>query len=122
MASFSKILSPTDICKRLSVPTKSLKSLPSFGGGHDVDFQAVDDKGHVWPFKCSVRKKGRYPKPVLAKGWLPFVASKNLKAGDKVRFYREKNKSTAKRVYKVQVAKEVRIFGVIFGYAPILSP
>ncbi|KAJ6881461.1 hypothetical protein NC651_028137 [Populus alba x Populus x berolinensis] len=38
-----------------------------------------DDKGHVWTFKCSVRKKGQYPKPVLAKGWLPFVASQKKK-------------------------------------------
>ncbi|KAF9671115.1 hypothetical protein SADUNF_Sadunf12G0014000 [Salix dunnii] len=122
MATFSKVLRPTDIYKRLSVPAKYLKSLPSFEGGYAVVFQAVDDDGHVWTFKCSVRKKGRYPKPVLGKGWLAFVASKNLKVGDKVTFFEEKNKSAATHVYRVQVAKEVRVFGAVFGYALIVAP
>ncbi|KAJ6359393.1 hypothetical protein OIU76_001013 [Salix suchowensis] len=122
MATFSKVLRPTDIHKRLSVPAKYLRSLPPFEGGYAVVFQAIDDDGHVWTFKCSVRKKGRYPKPVLGKGWLAFVAGKNLKVGDKVRFYEEKNKSAATHAYKVQVAKEVRIFGAIFGYTVIVAP
>ncbi|KAH8492146.1 hypothetical protein H0E87_021654 [Populus deltoides] len=56
---------------------------------------------------CSVRKKGQYPKPVLAKGWLASVASKNLKFGHKVKFY------------KVQAAREVKIAGATFGYVPV---
>nr|TKS13860.1 B3 domain-containing transcription factor NGA4-like [Populus alba] len=39
MATFSKILGKTDTSKTLSVPTKSLKSLPSFKGGQVVEFQ-----------------------------------------------------------------------------------
>ncbi|KAG5229550.1 AP2/ERF and B3 domain-containing protein [Salix suchowensis] len=81
----SKVLRKTDIKKRYSVPTGFLSPLPPFNGGHAVDFQAVDGSGRVWPFRCSVRKKG-HPKPVISKGWRAFVHSKSLKVGDKVQF------------------------------------
>jgi len=68
MASFSKILSKTDIKKRLTVPIKFLKSLPSFDGGHAVKFEARDEGGEIWAFQCSVRRRG-HPKPVLTRGW-----------------------------------------------------
>ncbi|KAJ6868097.1 hypothetical protein NC651_033212 [Populus alba x Populus x berolinensis] len=121
MARFSKVLRKTDIKKRLSVPTGFLSSLPSFnGGGHSVDFQAVDGSDRVWTFRCSIRKKG-HPKPVISKGWLPFVHSKNLKVGDKVQFLREKNEAGAKtHAYEIRGEKEIKIFGVVFGYAPII--
>ncbi|KAI9380859.1 hypothetical protein POPTR_015G015650v4 [Populus trichocarpa] len=121
MARFSKALRKTDIKKRLSVPTGFLSSLPSFnGGGHAVDFQAVDGSGRVWAFRCSIRKKG-HPKPVISKGWLAFVASKNLKVGDKVTFLREKNEAGAKtHAYEIRAEKEIRIFGAVFGYATII--
>ncbi|KAJ6881479.1 hypothetical protein NC651_028155 [Populus alba x Populus x berolinensis] len=60
MTAFSKILGKTDTSKTLSVPTKSLKSLPSFKAGHAVDFQAIDESGFVWTFKFSIRKKGQF--------------------------------------------------------------
>ncbi|KAJ6887930.1 B3 domain-containing transcription factor NGA4-like [Populus alba x Populus x berolinensis] len=80
MATSSKIIGKTDTSKRLSVPTKSLKSLPSFNGGHAVEFQAIDESGFVWTFKCSIRKKGQYRKPVLSKGWRASSATRSLKA------------------------------------------
>jgi hypothetical protein len=121
MARFSKVLRKTDIKKRLSVPTGFLSSLPSFnGGGHAVDFQAVDGSGRVWAFRCSIRKKG-HPKPVISKGWLAFVHSKSLKVGDKVQFLREKNEAGAKtHAYEIRAEKEIKIFGAVFGYAPII--
>jgi hypothetical protein len=121
MARFSKVLRRTDIKKRLSVPTGFLSSLPPFnGGGHAVDFQAVDGSGRVWNFRCSIRRKG-HPKPVISKGWLAFVASKSLKAGDKVRFSKEKNEAGAKtHAYEIRAEKEIKIFGAVFGYAPII--
>ncbi|KAJ6881469.1 hypothetical protein NC651_028145 [Populus alba x Populus x berolinensis] len=82
MATFSEILGKTDTSKTLSVPTKSLKSLPSFKGGHVVEFQVIDESGFVWTFQCSIRKKG-HPKPVLSKGWRAFVHNKKLKTGQR---------------------------------------
>ncbi|KAG5229551.1 hypothetical protein OIU76_022843 [Salix suchowensis] len=116
----SKVLRKTDIKKRYSVPTGFLSSLPPFNGGHAVDFQAVDGSGRVWPFRCSIRKKG-HPKPVISKGWRSFVHSKGLKVGDKVQFYKKENEAGAnKHAYEIRAEKEIKIFGAVFGYAPII--
>ncbi|KAJ6976726.1 hypothetical protein NC653_028785 [Populus alba x Populus x berolinensis] len=120
MATFSKILRKTDTNKTLSVPTKYLKSLPSFNGGHAVDFQAIDESGFVWTVKCSIRNKGQYRKPVLSKDWLPFVRNKKLKVGDKIKFSLNQT-AAATPFYRVRAEKEVKIFGAIFGYSPILA-
>ncbi|KAJ6672840.1 hypothetical protein OIU85_014113 [Salix viminalis] len=119
MTTCSKILSKTDTSKALSVPTKYLKSLPSFKGGHAVSFQAMDEStGFVWTFQCSTRKKG-HPKPVLSRGWLAFVRSKKLKVGDKIKFS-VLDPTAAVPFYGVRAEKEVKIFGAIFGYSPII--
>ncbi|KAJ6677322.1 AUXIN RESPONSE FACTOR 3 [Salix viminalis] len=120
MEGFSKILRKTDTKKRLSVPIRFLKSLPPFKlGRHAVEFEATDEKGETWAFQCSTRKSGPYRKPVLTTGWVAFVKSKKLQIGDKVRFVKYRNRATATISYKVRAEKEIRIFGVIFGYAPI---
>ncbi|KAJ6868104.1 hypothetical protein NC651_033219 [Populus alba x Populus x berolinensis] len=116
MAIFSKILTKTDAEKRLSVPIKFLKSLPPFKSGHAVDFQAKEERGRVWTFQCSTRKKGRYKKPVLSKGWLAFANKKKLKAGDKIVFYRGRNQETEKPFYGVRVEREIKILGAVVGY------
>ncbi|KAJ6677335.1 hypothetical protein OIU85_010496 [Salix viminalis] len=117
----SKVLRETDIKKKYSVPTGFLSSLPSFNGGHAVDFEAVDGSGRVWPFRCSVRKNGRHPKPVISRGWRAFVDSKGLKVGDKVGFYKKENEAGANNhAYEVRAEKEIKIFGAVFGYAPII--
>ncbi|KAL4348016.1 hypothetical protein GQ457_17G001610 [Hibiscus cannabinus] len=86
---FVKTLTQTDITKRLSVPTKKKICFLDFGGQHNVGFKAMDSKGKVWPFSCSKRKAKGYPKPVLSKGWLPFVRCWELEIGDKVILYRQ---------------------------------
>ncbi|KAG5233732.1 B3 domain-containing transcription factor [Salix suchowensis] len=126
MASCSKILSKTDTSKALLVPTAYLNSLPSFNGGHAMSFQAMDESGFVWTFKCSTRKNNRYRKPVLSKGWLASVRNKKLKVGDKIKFS-VLNQTAGVPSYgvqaeKVQAEKEVKIFGAIFGYSPIIAP
>ncbi|KAF9671129.1 hypothetical protein SADUNF_Sadunf12G0015400 [Salix dunnii] len=118
MAEFTKLLTNTDVQKRLSLPTKFFKSLPSFNGSHAQDLHAVDESGFVWTFKCSTRKKG-HPKPVLSKGWLAFVRNKKLKVGDTIKFS-VLDPTAAALFYrvqaeKVQAGKEVKIFGAIFG-------
>ncbi|KAF9671119.1 hypothetical protein SADUNF_Sadunf12G0014400 [Salix dunnii] len=119
MAEFSKLLTNTDIQKKLSLPTELFKSLPSFNGGHVQDLQAMDESGFVWTFKCSTRKKG-HPKPVLSKGWLAFVRNKKLKVGDKIKF--SLNQTAATPFHRVRAEKEVKIFRAIFGYSPIIAP
>jgi len=104
------------------MPTKFFKPLPSLKGSHVRDFPAIDESGFVWTFQCSTRKKG-HPKPVLSKGWLAFVRHKELKAGDRVKFFKEKDQSgTATPFYRIEAEKEIKIFGVIFGYSPIVAP
>ncbi|KAJ6359374.1 hypothetical protein OIU76_000996 [Salix suchowensis] len=119
MTTFSKILGKTDTSKTLSLPTTYLNYLPSFKGGHAVSFQAMDEGGFVWTFQCSTRKKG-HPKPVLSKGWLAFVRNKKLKVGDKIKLSLDQTAATP--FYRVRAEKEVKIFGAIFGYSPIVAP
>ncbi|KAJ6887925.1 hypothetical protein NC652_029055 [Populus alba x Populus x berolinensis] len=119
MTTFSKILRKTDTSKRLSVPTKYLKSLPSFKGGHAVEFQAIDESGFVWTFQCSIPKKG-HRKPVLSKDWRAFVRNKKLKVGDKIKISLNQT-AAATPFYRVRAEKEVKIFGAIFGYSPIIA-
>ncbi|KAF5725858.1 hypothetical protein HS088_TW23G00588 [Tripterygium wilfordii] len=118
---FSKILTKTDVEKRLSLPTKSLKSLPSFEVGRrcNVEFQAMDGNGRLWRFGCIIRKKG-HPKPVLSKGWIAFVAHNKLQIGDQVKFYQEIANPGASQ-YKVEVKKAVKLFGVVVCYGPNVS-
>ncbi|KAJ6359376.1 hypothetical protein OIU76_000998 [Salix suchowensis] len=120
MVEFSKLLTSTDIQKRLSLSTKLFKSLPSFNGSHVQYLQAMDESGFVWNFKCSTRKKG-HPKPVLSKGWLAFVRNKKLKVGDKIKFS-VLDPTAAVPFCRVRAEKEVKIFRSIFGYSPITAP
>uniref|UniRef100_U5FWZ0 TF-B3 domain-containing protein n=1 Tax=Populus trichocarpa TaxID=3694 RepID=U5FWZ0_POPTR len=100
MAKFSKLVTKTDIHKRLSMRSS-----------HVRDFPEIDESGFVWTFQCSTRKKG-HPKPVLAKGWLTFVRHKELKAGDRVKFFKVKDQSdTATPFYRIEAEKEIKIFG-----------
>jgi len=120
MSEFEKILRETDTKKRLSVPIRFLRSLPPFKlGSHAVTFEATDEKGKAWPFQCSIRKRGQYPKPVLTRCWVAFVKSKKLQVGDKVRFIKRKNRATAAISYKVRAEKAIKIFSATFGYARI---
>ena len=122
MASFSKMITKTDTEKRLSVPIKFLECLPPFQGGHAVEFQVKDENAEVWTFQCSTRKKGRYKKPVLSKGWLAFTRRKKLKVGDRIEFYRARNQSTDESpCYGVRVEREIKLLGSRIGYAPLLS-
>ncbi|XWS40000.1 hypothetical protein CRYUN_Cryun18bG0102600 [Craigia yunnanensis] len=115
MQLFSKLLSRTDIHKRLSIPMESFGSFPRCKVGHALDLQVKDKRGSLWLFRLSIRKKN-YLKPVFSKGWCKFVQSKNLKVGDKVNFYKEEDEASGAQ-FKIKVKKQVKIFGVVFGYS-----
>ncbi|GLT97024.1 hypothetical protein SLE2022_146110 [Rubroshorea leprosula] len=117
MAIFSKCLSKTDIGKRLSVPSKSLKYFPLSGKHHTVDLEVKDESGRVWTFRCYTRKNG-HQKPVLTKGWRQFVCTKKLEIGDRVKFCKDE-KGPGR--YCVKVEKAVKVFGVALGHVPNLS-
>ncbi|OMO75180.1 hypothetical protein CCACVL1_16277 [Corchorus capsularis] len=104
MKKFSKILTKTDIRKRLSVRTKKKECFLNFGDKYKVEFKVIDQKGIVWPFECSKREKGKYPKPVLSKGWLAFVREWQLAVGDEVIFHEELDKA-GQCFYRIQVIK-----------------
>ncbi|XWS32749.1 hypothetical protein CRYUN_Cryun22dG0016300 [Craigia yunnanensis] len=88
---FSKPLSRTDISK-LAIPTYSLSTFPPFQDGrHEIELEVWDDDGKMWKFVCSIRKTGKYQKPVFSKGWLDFVRAKGLSVGDEVRLYKDDN-------------------------------
>ncbi|GKV32213.1 hypothetical protein SLEP1_g40830 [Rubroshorea leprosula] len=122
MAIFSKCLSKTDIGKRLSVPSKSLKYFPLSSEQHAVDFKVKDENGRVWTFRCYTRRK-KHLKPVLTKGWREFVCTKKLEIGDKVEFCKEDEEGAGNGTrYCVKVKKVVRVFGAALGHVPIVLP
>ncbi|EXB38070.1 hypothetical protein L484_020991 [Morus notabilis] len=90
MAGLPKWMTECDVRSRLSVPKEWWEIIrPLFGEEldrrHEIELWAVDGVGMFWEFRCAVRQKGRYKKPVLqSEGWLKFVNYKGLRAGDVV--------------------------------------
>ncbi|XWS30376.1 hypothetical protein CRYUN_Cryun24cG0112000 [Craigia yunnanensis] len=96
----SKSLTHTDICKRLTIPTKSLPFLPRFCGGNALELPVRDDNGCSWTFVCCLRKTGVYAKPVLrTKDWRDYVPAKGLTIGDKVTFYHQEYSDDGIKVF-----------------------
>ncbi|XVF67658.1 hypothetical protein PTKIN_Ptkin10aG0139100 [Pterospermum kingtungense] len=112
MELFSKLLTQTDIQRRLSVPTHILSLLPNFldGDHRYTDLQVKDCCGGLWSFRC-IWRDGVYAKPVFSKGWLEFVYAKNLKIYDKVVLYKEKDMEAAVP-YRIEVRRKImRLLG-----------
>ncbi|EXB38067.1 hypothetical protein L484_020988 [Morus notabilis] len=91
MAGLPKWLTESDVRAKLSVPKEwwDIIIRPLFGDELDrrreIELWAVDGVGMFWEFRCAVRQKGRYKKPVLqSDGWLKFVNYKGLGVGDMV--------------------------------------
>ncbi|GMN42150.1 hypothetical protein TIFTF001_011367 [Ficus carica] len=87
MEGLPKRLTESDIGSRLSVPKEWWDVIrPLFSEDrHEMELRVVDGMGLFWEFRCAVRQKGRYKKPVLqSDGWLQFVNYKGLGAGDMV--------------------------------------
>ncbi|XP_057990195.1 B3 domain-containing protein Os02g0764100-like [Hevea brasiliensis] len=102
---FGKSLTKIDVEKKLSVPTKALTHLPSFGDGHHLYIEAKDDRGFFWSFQCSIRRNG-HPKSILSsRTWLPFVRYRNLRVGDTIKLYKEYDQFSGVG-YKIEVEME----------------
>ncbi|KAK8613789.1 hypothetical protein V6N13_101545 [Hibiscus sabdariffa] len=97
---FSKLLTATDIKKRLAIPAKILPSLPAFNGSHAIKIHLMYGT-RMWPIICTVRKKG-YKKPVFSGGlWRDFVIGNKLNVGDRISMYKVQDSH-----YRVDVEKE----------------
>ncbi|XVF68231.1 hypothetical protein PTKIN_Ptkin10aG0188600 [Pterospermum kingtungense] len=103
MAVLSKILTNTDVEKRLAIPTKTLPSLPGFNGSHEITIQLMYRK-KMWPIVCTIRKKGQYKKPVFSGGWRDFVVRNNIEVGDRLTLFKVHDEAGS-FYYKVQVQK-----------------
>ncbi|KAL4302874.1 hypothetical protein GQ457_10G022820 [Hibiscus cannabinus] len=108
MRIFSKYLTETDCLKRLSVPSSVLSSFPEFHGGHAVDLLVRYENETVdWPLACTVRRIGRYKKPVISKGWRRFVLGNGLSVGDRLTFHKEEHESSSMH-YRVELTRRSR--------------
>ncbi|KAJ6427717.1 hypothetical protein OIU84_023171 [Salix udensis] len=77
-----KILSRTDIERRLAFPTSSRRAFSMPEGETAVYFEATDTIEKRWNFRLSRRS-------VITGDWLQFVREKGLKVGDKMFMWRE---------------------------------
>ncbi|KAF5732111.1 hypothetical protein HS088_TW18G00800 [Tripterygium wilfordii] len=108
MAFFEKLLTSTDVDKRLSVPTRCLPYFEGLiEGSHAVDLKVEDEKGQLMTFCCTTRKKG-YKKPVFTRGWSEYVRRKKLKVGDKIIFRQSEDGGS---VYKIEAQRRIPILG-----------
>ncbi|KAF2319934.1 hypothetical protein GH714_020689 [Hevea brasiliensis] len=75
----------------LAIPIEALKLLPNFGDSHLVCIAAKDHNGFFWSFERSIRRNG-HPRPFIAcRNWLAFVRYWDLKVGDTIQLYRERD-------------------------------
>ncbi|MFQ6648850.1 hypothetical protein Gotur_020731 [Gossypium turneri] len=110
---FSKILTVTDIKKRLAVPSAIQHSLPPFNGGHTVTFQFLYGT-RPWPIRYTIRRKG-YKKPVFSgKLWKNFVIYDDLNVGDRFILYIGQGEDGSS-YYGVKVGREIHFFGIPQG-------
>ncbi|XP_038683069.1 B3 domain-containing protein Os02g0764100-like [Tripterygium wilfordii] len=114
---FEKILTPTDITKRLSIPSRCLADFASSEldqEAYAVELKVKDhETGYAHSFYCTTRKRG-YKKPVFSKGWIKFVRQRNLRIGDKVVFLREED-GAGGVVFKIGAKRRMRLMGFDFG-------
>ncbi|XWS55300.1 hypothetical protein CRYUN_Cryun10bG0163500 [Craigia yunnanensis] len=121
MKLFSKTLTATDCLKRLSIPKRVLTSLPEFHGGHAVELQVRCETMEYWPLVCTIRRKGRYKKPVISKGWRKFVLGNNLNVDDKLTLHKEEDEESGSLHYRVEVKRATRPSRALFQSLPRLD-
>ncbi|KAG8646137.1 hypothetical protein MANES_10G126325v8, partial [Manihot esculenta] len=101
---FSKILTSSDILRRLSIPENSVKAFPS---AQKIILHVKDDSGNVWSFRCRIPAIG-FSKPVVFGNWFKFVRSKDLKPRDTIVFYKEMDECSGAQ-YKIEVKKRDQV-------------
>ncbi|XVE99756.1 hypothetical protein REPUB_Repub03eG0228400 [Reevesia pubescens] len=107
MEVFSKILTKTDVDKRLAIPTDCLKHFRFDKNKDSESLQVMDENGGIWNLRCYTRRRG-YSKPVLSSGWRQFVTCSGIRAGDRVNFYIDYKQEVS---YRIEVKRKFMIFG-----------
>ncbi|KAK2661788.1 hypothetical protein Ddye_000362 [Dipteronia dyeriana] len=95
---FSKLITKTDVEKKLNVPTQAMKHFSIPEGKEFADFLVKDLKGEIWNFRLTI-----HPMPALTDGWLEFVRAKDLVLNDIVTFYKLADE------YRVEVDSEYKL-------------
>ncbi|TYI34044.1 hypothetical protein ES332_A04G176500v1 [Gossypium tomentosum] len=107
---FSKLLSDTDIKKRLAVPSAIQSSLPPFNGGHALIFHFLHGT-RFWPILYSIRTKG-YKKPDFSgRLWRDIVIYNNFNVGDIFTLYRVQVEDNSS-YYMAEVGREIDFLGI----------
>ena len=88
-ASFEKLLTGTDVNKKLSVPSAFLRHINGGQGGGKAVEMVDHITGKTYHLMLQTRA-GKYRKPVFqSKGWLKFVKDKGLQVRDTIYFWRD---------------------------------
>ncbi|OMP01593.1 hypothetical protein COLO4_11751 [Corchorus olitorius] len=105
MSIFTKVLTETDVNRKLSFPENFAQALQAFKAkGCQAEVLLVkDDAGTLWRFVCAFRS-GVSSKPVIISGWIQFVQIKGLQEGDTIYFYREDDVISGAH-YKIEVRR-----------------
>ncbi|KAJ0042778.1 hypothetical protein Pint_18156 [Pistacia integerrima] len=104
----SKEATVTDTTKRFELPSKILNYIHFSRDKSSVDQIFTDRSGQPYTFSCRKRRKGRYPKPALTRGWLDFVRSKGIGVGDRVTF---RKLDGGELGIEVKKKTEIKVFG-----------
>ena len=110
MEIFVKVLTTTDVERRLSFPDRCVRALPRSEECDLIKLQVKDDAGILWKFGCKIRS-GVIPKLDIVSGWIQFVGSKDLHKDDVVILYKEEDIITGAH-YKIEVKKSDTISSV----------
>ncbi|KAJ6327809.1 hypothetical protein OIU78_014631 [Salix suchowensis] len=115
-----KKLSQTDIDYRMSVPTKSLDAFGIRKGEHFKEIGVTDIHGERRRFRCSTRKTGLHPKPVLSSGWTAFAKERCLRKGDEVTIFVMDDINGAEDLeFQIQARRKMELFGKVFWTDPL---
>ncbi|KAB5563693.1 hypothetical protein DKX38_003747 [Salix brachista] len=111
-----KELSKTDIDYRLSVPMKSLYAFRIRKGEHFKEIGVTDIHGETRRFRCSTRKTGLHPKPVLSTGWTAFAKERGLTKGDEVSIFLNGAEDLE---FQIEARRKMVLFGEVFWTDPL---
>ncbi|OMP05467.1 hypothetical protein CCACVL1_01888 [Corchorus capsularis] len=105
---FEKKLSSTDVDKRLAVPTSSLWAF-DLHGAEEVWFSAING-GMILEFCCRNRPTPEgHTRLELFGDWRRFVASKQLRAGDRVVLYKREHEAEAEAPFIIEAQRKLMI-------------
>ncbi|KAJ0027361.1 hypothetical protein Pint_35240 [Pistacia integerrima] len=107
---FSKVLSPTDITRKLALPIKAFNRFHFPEGVNYVHFMVTDSDGIRYNFRLAKRNSGNYSKPEITGGWRQFARNKGLQPGDMVTLNVQQGEAGAVH-YIIKVTKMIRLFG-----------